>query len=82
MTTYEPFPQQELTDRLEAVRGQMRERQLDGLIVTIPENIYYLTGLDHWGFFACHILIVPLSGDLVIAARAMEGVHILAEREH
>ncbi len=76
MTTYEPFPQQELTDRLEAVRGQMRERQLDGLIVTIPENIYYLTGLDHWGFFACHILIVPLNGDLVIAARAMEGATV------
>ncbi|MFT5115466.1 MAG: Xaa-Pro dipeptidase [Parasphingorhabdus sp.] len=73
MTNHEPFPQKELTDRLEAVRAQMLEHQLDGLIVTIPENIYYLTGLDHWGFFACHILIVPLNGGLVIAARAMEG---------
>ena len=70
---HEPFPQQELDHRLSAVRAEMRERQLDGLIITIPENIYYLTGLDHWGFFACHLLIVPLEGELVLAARAMEG---------
>lgn len=76
MTPHEPFPQQELVGRLEAVRTRMRERQLDGLIVAIPENIYYLTGLDHWGFFACHILVVPLDGDLVIAARAMEGATV------
>jgi Xaa-Pro dipeptidase len=76
MTTHAPFPQKELAERLETVRAQMVEHQLDGLIVTIPENIYYLTGLDHWGFFACHILIVPLSGDLVIAARAMEGATV------
>ncbi len=76
MTAFEAFPQQELVERLEAVRAQMREQQLDGLIVTIPENIYYLTGLDHWGFFACHILILPLTGDLVIAARAMEGATV------
>ena len=76
MTPYEPFPQKELTERLKAVRAQMLEHQLDGLVVTIPENIYYLTGLDHWGFFACHILIVPLNGDLVIAARAMEGATV------
>ena len=74
--THEPFPAQELAQRLAAVRAQMADRQLDGLIVTIPENIYYLTGLDHWGFFACHVLIVPLEGDLVIAARAMEGATV------
>lgn len=72
MTTHEPFPQEELANRLKAVRTNMLERQLDGLLVTIPENIYYLTGLDHWGFFACHVLIVPLNGDLTIAARAIE----------
>lgn len=76
MTNHEPFPQQELSERLAAVRKQMAEHRLDGLVVAIPENIYYLTGLDHWGFFACHILIVPLDGDLVIAARAMEGATV------
>ena len=76
MTAHEPFPQDELASRLGKVRADMLERGLDGLIVTIPENIYYLTGLDHWGFFACHLLIVPLDGELVIAARAMEGATV------
>lgn len=73
MSQHDPFPEEELNGRLKAVREEMRAQELDGLIVSTPENIYYLTGLDHWGFFACHILIVPLEGDLVIAARAMEG---------
>ncbi len=73
MTHHEPFPAQELESRLAAVRRLMAERRLDGLIVAAPENIYYLTGLDHWGFFACHILILPLDGEPLIAARAMEG---------
>lgn len=73
MTRHEPFPAQELELRLAAVRKLMAERRLDGLIVAVPENIYYVTGLDHWGFFACHILIVPLDGEPLIAARAMEG---------
>jgi Xaa-Pro dipeptidase len=71
--SHQPFPRSELDARLHAVREQMKARNLDGLIIAKPENIYYLTGLDHWGFFACHILVVPADGDLVIAARAMEG---------
>ncbi len=46
------FPADELAGRLERVRFAMAEAGLDGLIVAVPENIYYLTGLDHWGFFA------------------------------
>jgi len=72
-TEHCPFPDEELADRLKRVRQEMTERNLDGLIIAVPENIYYLTGLDHWGFFACHLLIVPRDGEAVIAARAMEG---------
>lgn len=73
MQCHDPFPAAELDARLAAVREQMHERNLDGLIVAVPENIYYLTGLDHWGFFACHLLIIPRDGEPIIAARAMEG---------
>src|SRR3546814_6341952 len=41
-----------------------------------PENIFYLTGLDHWGYFAPHMLIVPLQGEVVLVTRAMERVTI------
>ncbi len=70
------FPQEELAVRLEKVRRSMAASDLDGLIVSVPENIYYLTGLDHWGFFACHILVVPREGRLALAARAMERITV------
>jgi Xaa-Pro dipeptidase len=62
--------------RLAAVRGFMLVRGLDVVLVSTPENIFYLTGLDHWGYFAPHILIVPLAGEPVLVTRAMEGVTV------
>lgn len=72
----DPFPREELDRRVAAVRAAMAGRDLDGLIVAVPENIYYLTGLDHWGFFACHLLIVPRDGDMILACRAMEAITV------
>ena len=54
----------------------MKDRDLDALVVSVPENIYYLTGLDHWGFFACHALVVPAEGRMALACRAMERITI------
>jgi Xaa-Pro dipeptidase len=44
--------------------------------VAAPENVFYLTGLDHWGYFAPHLLIVPLTGTPVLVTRAMERVSV------
>ncbi len=71
-----PFPKDELDARLSRVRDRMADAGLDGIVVSLPENIYYLTGLDHWGFFACHLLIVPRDGEMVLVARAMEAITI------
>lgn len=71
-----PFPDTELDARRDDLRARLADEGLDGLIVAVPENIYYLTGLDHWGYFACHLLIVPQDGDMILIARAMEGVTI------
>lgn len=70
------FPQVEFEGRLEKVRQRMDERGLDACLVSTPESIYYLTGLDHWGFFAAHILIVPRCGIMILVARAMERVTV------
>ena len=70
------FPAIELESRLTAVRQAMGKRNLDGIVVTVPENIYYLTGLDHWGYFACHALLVPLEGDMGLMCRQMEHVTV------
>lgn len=66
------FPADELDARRDAIVRSMRDQGLDGLVVAVPENIYYLTGLDHWGFFACHVLLVPVEGPMILVARAME----------
>jgi len=73
---HDVFPLTELNQRLTNTRQIMQERGLDALVVSVPENIYYLTGLDHWGFFACHVLVVPLQGSMALACRAMERITI------
>ena len=70
------FPRDELDNRLAKLRAAMAERHLDGLLISVPESIYYLTQLDHWGFFACHVLIVPLTGPMILVARAMERITV------
>jgi len=54
----------------------MDERNLDACLITTPENIYYLVGLSHQGFFAYHGLIVPREGELYLITRSMERVTV------
>src|SRR5215831_4570471 len=70
------FTAAEYAARLAAVRAAMAKAEADLLLLSAPENIFYLTGLDHWGYFAPHILIVPAEGELVLVTRAMEKVTI------
>lgn len=70
------FTEQEYETRLTALRARMSERGLDVCLVSTPENIFYLTGLDHWGYFAPHVLIVPAGGRMVLVTRAMEKVTV------
>ncbi len=66
------FPPDEYERRLAAVRASMPARGLDGLLISSPENIYYLCGLDHMGYFAYQAIVVPLAGPVVLITRAME----------
>ncbi|HEV8389451.1 MAG TPA: aminopeptidase P family N-terminal domain-containing protein, partial [Dongiaceae bacterium] len=71
-----PFSDAEIDRRLAALRVEMAGRKLDGAVIAAPENVFYLTGLDHWGYFAPHLLIVPLQGTPVLVTRAMERVSV------
>src|SRR5882724_8682501 len=71
-----PFTDGELARRLSAFRAKLVERGVDGAVVAAPENVFYLTGLDHWGYFAPHLLIVPLDRVPVLVTRAMERVSV------
>jgi Xaa-Pro dipeptidase len=70
------FSEAEYERRLASLRRRMAERGLDACLISTPENIFYLTGLDHWGYFAAHVLLVPADGEMALIARAMEKVTI------
>jgi Xaa-Pro dipeptidase len=67
-----PFDDEELAARLTRLRSEMAEQAIDVAVISTPENIFYLTGLDHWGYFAPHVLIVPADGRMTLITRAME----------
>ena len=71
-----PFSDGEIDARLARVRRELALRKLDAAIFVSPENVFYLTGLDHWGYFAPHLLIVPVDGKNVLITRAMERVSV------
>lgn len=71
-----PFSDRELARRLARTRLEMDARHLDVAVFSTPESVFYLTGLDHWGYFAPHHLIVRPDGPPVLITRAMERVTI------
>lgn len=71
-----PFSKGEIARRIERLRQAIDIRNLAAAVFASPENIFYLTGLDHWGYFAPHLLIVPLDGTPVLVTRSMEAVTI------
>lgn len=58
--------------RWTAVRATLVARDLDALLVCAPENIYYLTGMQHLGYFAFTLLVIPADGDALLVTRSME----------
>jgi Xaa-Pro dipeptidase len=71
-----PFSDAEIAQRIERTRAKLVERGLDAAILASPENVFYLTGLDHWGYFAPHLLLVPVEGKPVLVTRGMERVTV------
>lgn len=67
-----PFPLPEYESRTAALRAEMRRLRLEAVALTSPENIYYLTGLNHLGYFAFTLLVLPAHGQPVVVARQME----------
>jgi len=57
------FSQQEYDRRLRRTRKRLRDRDLDGLLVSIPENINYLTGYAVWSHHTPQCLLVPAAED-------------------
>jgi len=69
---YPLFEPAELDRRLGAFLKKMDEAEIDIAVVTAPENIFYLTGLEHWGYFAPHALVVSGKGEMTLVTRFVE----------
>lgn len=63
---------EEYRARLESVQDRMARRDLAALVLHQPENIAWMSGFWHDGFFAYHALVVPAQGDPVLIERALE----------
>jgi len=73
------FSDSEYDSRWVKLREAMGRQDVQALLVTSPENIYYLVGLNHQGYFAFTMLIVPRKGEAIIVARAHEQATINAQ---
>jgi Xaa-Pro dipeptidase len=79
MAPISAFPAEEFAARVDRTRSVMRERGLAALCVVSPENVYYLLGLDHLGYFAFTLLVLPLEGEPLLVTRAMERPTVAAQ---
>jgi Xaa-Pro dipeptidase len=66
------FSLAEFKGRLARVRGFMRERDLDVLVVTTPENIFYMSGYQTPGYYCKQCLLVPMNGRPIHLTRGTE----------
>lgn len=71
-----PFTEAEVAGRHDRVRRALATRGLAAGVFASPENVFWLTGLDHWGYFAPHLVILPVVGEPLLVTRAMERVTV------
>ncbi len=72
------FPAQEFEDRQKAVRANMEDAGLDVLVVTGPENIFYLCGQQTPGYSTFQALVLPREDDPVFIVRQLELANFIA----
>jgi Xaa-Pro dipeptidase len=73
------FPPAEFNSRIDKVREAMSRQGIDALMLASPENIYYLLGLNHQGYFSFTLVLLPLDGHPILVARAMEHATLSAQ---
>jgi Xaa-Pro dipeptidase len=75
MQTQLPFTTEEFRARVAKVQGGLRTRGLEALLVSTPENIYYLTGYTTTGYYTYQALLVGASGEPTLVIRLLELVN-------
>lgn len=72
------FPESEFGRRQSLARAAIDAAGHEALIVTTPENIYWLTGRQTAGYFAFQALVMPVDGEPILLVRQLELVGSIA----
>jgi len=72
------FPKAEYDTRVARARRGLVEAGLDVMIVTGPENSFYLTGQQTPGYYTFQALVLPVDGDPVFVVRQLEYFNFIA----
>lgn len=72
-----PFETAEYQSRLAAVRKSMAQRGMDLLLISEPENMYYLTGYFTTAYWGVQTLAIPLDQNPFFVVRHLERTAVL-----
>lgn len=67
------FPKAEYEARLERLRARMQEKGFDLVLLSGPENVFYLCGQQTPGYYTFQALCVPVAGEPFHVLRALEA---------
>lgn len=67
------FSDDEYQLRLQRTRRLMEERQIETLLCFSPENIYYISGYQTFGFHNFQVLVLPIEGSPFLVLKYLES---------
>ena len=70
--TWQYFTLEEYQQRLDALRGRMKEKGVDVMLIHTPENLCYMTGYQTPGYYWYQTLVVPMDREPVFVTRLLE----------
>ena len=72
------FPKAEYDGRQARARASLAKAGLDVMVVTGPENIFYLTGQQTPGYYTFQALVLPVDGEPAFIIRQLEYFTFIA----
>ena len=72
------FAAAEYTERVRRARANLVQAGIDVMIVTGPENIFYLTGQQTPGYYTFQALVLPVDGEPMFVIRQLEYFNFIA----
>ncbi|MEQ7918408.1 Xaa-Pro peptidase family protein [Xanthomonas sp. WHRI 1810A] len=72
------FAAHEYAERVRRAKTNMVDAGIDVMIVTGPENIFYLTGQQTPGYYTFQALVLPVDGEPMFVIRQLEYFNFIA----